>query len=160
MTQLHEQIDQLSSEELIEATNFVLVNLGDDIPEFDTNIVQPYLDHPLEQLNEISNVCKIILLNAGAHPEFKELVSDAIANTGKKNFVLSGEQITTIILSLGVLAYLWPAKSEEVKITYDKKGRKVTHKVKYQPVGSFINRLITTIVRLSSDKEEQNENES
>jgi len=129
MEQVIEQINSLNREQVIEAATFVsnIITDGAEDPEA-VQLTSPVKESPFQYISDIESLARIILINAADKKEYKDLVQQAIDNSGQKNLILGGTEIVALaVVGLAALKIIVNPKTEETEIkNSDGKTVKVT----------------------------------
>jgi hypothetical protein len=130
MNDLINSIEKLSSDEVLAvAQNLVLQITQKATPsEREGELPKPFIDKPNENILEIEQLARLILLTAVSDPENAEGVRSTIEDAGRKELILEGTE-TVVLATLGFFALnlLAQGKSSEhptIKIKED--GGKTT----------------------------------
>ena len=105
MSDLTNSLEKLSREEALEAAqNLVLrVTQNASRSEREDELPKPFIDKPNENIGEIEQLARLILVTAAADPERVEAVTSLIEGAGRKEVVLEGTEIV-VLATLGLFA--------------------------------------------------------
>jgi hypothetical protein len=137
MNELPDLIENLSREEALEAAQYLALRIseGQSPGDREEALLKPILEKPYENIQEIEQLSRLVLLTAAANPENEEVVRSAIAGAGRKQIILGGSEIIALA-TLGLLALnllLTKGKSSERQtIKIEEKDGKNTFMVENQ----------------------------
>src|SRR5579884_1444307 len=98
MSDLIQQIENLSREQALEASSFVSEALVMNTEGGDTEktILKPLIDKPYQNIEEIEQLSRLVLISAALTPEYENTVRKAVEGAGKKNFIMGGAEIIVL----------------------------------------------------------------
>lgn len=137
MNELPNLIENLSREEALEAAQYLALRIseGQSPGVREESLLKPIIEKPYENIQEIEQLSRLVLLTAAANPENEEVVRSAIAGAGRKQIILGGSEIIALA-TLGLLALnllLTKGKSSERQtIKIEEKDGKNTFMVENQ----------------------------
>jgi len=131
MDDLIREIENLSREQALEAAGFVSdqVTIDAETDGNEAEALEPLTDQPYQNIEEIEQLARLLLITAALTPEYQETVRRAIEGAGEKQFILGGAEIVALaVLTVGALHVLVSEgkESEEEVITIESEGDKTT----------------------------------
>jgi hypothetical protein len=132
---LANSIEALPRDQALEAARFLAEAMDVTSGESDTKAVEPLTTQPFQNIEEIDQLARLLLLAAASDPELEEKVRQAIDGAGHKQFIFGGLEI----VALAVLAIT----ALHVVITKGKKSESEKIKIEEKPDGT----TVTTIDR-------------
>ncbi|MGB9178454.1 MAG: hypothetical protein WCB68_04330 [Pyrinomonadaceae bacterium] len=105
MSDLTKSIETLTREEALEAAQNLALRISKDESPGDREeaVLKPLIEKPFENIQEIEQLARLVLLTAAANPENDEVVRSAIAGAGRKQFILGGAEIV-VLATVGLFA--------------------------------------------------------
>jgi hypothetical protein len=106
MSNLIQKIEKLSREQALEASGFVSEALVMNTEGGDTEktVLKPLIDKPYQNIEEIEQLSRLVLISAALTPEYENTVRKAVEGAGKKSFIMGGAEIVTLaVIALGAL---------------------------------------------------------
>ncbi len=146
MEKIENRIGEMRTEELIEATQMVanqIIN-GADTSNIETEL-EKVLANPATHIAEVEEFCRVFLFEAADSETYRQIVIDAINNTGKKNFVMSGMEI--VLLAAVIVAGIRVIRNPPTKVTEIKEKGKIFRETTYNPDSSFMDKMMDLFKR-------------
>jgi hypothetical protein len=102
MSELIKDIENLSQEEALEAAGFVseAISADSDRARPETALLKPITDKPYQNIAEIEQLARLLLITAALTPKYEVTVRKAVEGAGQRQFILGGAEIA----GLGALA--------------------------------------------------------
>jgi hypothetical protein len=132
---LANSIEELPRDQALEAARFLAEAMDVTPGGSDTKAVEPLTVQPFQNIEEIDQLARLLLLAAASDPELEGKVRQAIDGAGHKQFIFGGLEI----VALAVLAIT----ALHVVITKGKKSESEKIKIEEKPDGT----TVTTIDR-------------
>jgi len=105
MSDLTNSIEKLSREEALEAAQNLALQVTQNASpsEREEELPKPFIDKPYENVQEIEQLARLILLTAAGDAENAETVRSAIQEACRKQVILEGVE-TVVLATLGLFA--------------------------------------------------------
>lgn len=105
MSDLANSIEKLSREEALEAAQNLALQISQNASpnEREEELLKPFIEKPYENIQEIEQLARLVLLTAAADSENEEAVRSAIQGAGRKQLILGGAEIV-MLATLGLFA--------------------------------------------------------
>jgi hypothetical protein len=135
MEDIIKQINDLTREESLEAAQYLALTIleGKLAGEREKQFLQPFLEQPYANIEEIGQLARLLLLTAVLTDGYEEAVKSAIEGAGKKQLILGGTEIIALA-TIGLIALhtlLTRGKSgEDETIAIEEKDGKTTISIK------------------------------
>lgn len=133
MNDLIREIQELSREGALEALGFVNreVAPGGEAHDAERRALEPIVAQPYQNIEEIEQLAKLVLISAALVPEYEETVRNAVSGVGRKQYILGGAEVVALaVVGLYalkvVLAKGQVSRHETIKIE-EKDGKTTTH---------------------------------
>jgi hypothetical protein len=150
MSDLTKSIEKLSREEALEAAQNLALEVTQHASpsERKDELPKPFIDKPNENIEEIEQLARLILLTAAADPEKVEAVTSVIEGPGRKELILEGTEIVVLgTLGLFALSLLAKGKSSEGRTIKIKEGDGKTTFVIENQVSYGISRTLGELLK-------------
>ena len=132
MKDLIEKIEKLSREEALEASGFVskMLTANENVGKVEKNFLKPLIEQPYQNLPEIEQLARLMLMAAAVIPEYEDTVRKAIEGAGKKQFILGGTEIVALavvaLAALQIVISKGRTSNSEMIVIEEKDGKTTT----------------------------------
>jgi hypothetical protein len=98
MSDLVNSIEKLSREETLEAAQNLALQISPNASpnEREEELLKSFIEKPYENIQEIEQLARLVLLTAAADSENEEAVRSAIRGAGRKQLILGGAEIVVL----------------------------------------------------------------
>jgi hypothetical protein len=126
--EIRKAINELSREQVIEAAGFVSKDVAGIEPiEEILPSLRTITDQPYQSLPDVESLARLVLICAASSPEGKLAVQDAIAGTGRRQFILGGAEIVALaaiaVVALRIIVTRGRGRTKRSIELFDKEGR-------------------------------------
>jgi hypothetical protein len=131
MNDLANQIRNLSREEALEAAQHLGLRIsGSRQPgEREKELLQEITNHPNANIEEIEQLCRLLLFTAAMTDGYEDAVKAAIAGAGRKQFILGGAEIVALaaigLVALHIVVTRGKSAEDEVMNVTEENGKTV-----------------------------------
>ena len=98
MSNLFDDIQNLSREEVLEAVGYLGKSLGISAEEHprEQELLQPLTQQPYANIGDLEQLARLALISAASDPSREQDVRKAIEGAGSKQFILGGAEIVAL----------------------------------------------------------------